>query len=178
MKRWTAMACATILAGCAGPQISLTDASPRRVAFLVHNAWLVPRQDLDAQAASYCRQHGRAFRQANARWITPATKQVTYECTGAARPPPSQPEVGLAPVRRAHHEVRQPAVRDLRAAAWAKAQAATDTWALCLRFGAERQAIDTAEAPQLAALAVVHACSELEYAVHEPQWRHCPSSSR
>ena len=53
-------------------------------------------------------------------------------------------------------------------AAWTKARAATDAWALCLRFDAERKATGTTDAPESVAQEVADACSGLERAVHQP----------
>jgi hypothetical protein len=60
------------------------------------------------------------------------------------------------------------ASQDPSTAAWAKAKAATDAWALCLQFDAERKAKDTNNALQLVVQEVMEACSRLEHAVHEP----------
>lgn len=50
--------------------------------------------------------------------------------------------------------------------AWTKARAAANTWALCLRLDAEREAKVMGEAPSSVAQTVVDACSGLEQAVH------------
>ena len=161
MRRLTALVCVAALAGCAGPRISVTDASPHRVGFLVQNAWLVPMQDVDDQAATHCRQHGLPSRRTDAEWISPTLQRVAYQCGWAQSPLPPKPQV------------RRPATpksasQDPKAAAWTKAKAATDAWALCLRFDAERQAKETTESPQSVAQQVVDACSALEHAVHQP----------
>jgi len=168
MKRWIAVVCVAALAGCAGPQISVTDASPRRVGFLVQNAWLVPMQDVDEQAASHCRQHGLSYRRTNAVWIGPTLKRIAYECGRVERPLTRKLEVRRTPVRAAPSATAKPASEDPKAAAWTKAKAATEAWALCLRFDAERRAKETTEAPRSVAQAVVDSCSGLEHAVHEP----------
>ena len=41
MKRWAVVACTVALANCAEPQISVTDASPHEVGFLVRNPGLM-----------------------------------------------------------------------------------------------------------------------------------------
>jgi hypothetical protein len=158
MKRWTAVVCVAALAGCAQHQISVTDASPLRVGFLVQNAWMVPMQDVDEQAASYCGQHGLPYRRTDAAWVGPTLKRVTYECSRVERPPARKPEVRRSATTKP----------DPKAAAWIKAKAATDAWALCLRFDAERKAKETTEAPRSVAQEIVDACSGLERAVHEP----------
>jgi hypothetical protein len=135
--------------------------SPRRVGFLVQNALLVPMQDVDEQAASHCRQHGLSYRRTDAEWISPTLKRVAYECGSGDRPLARKPEVR-------HAAAAKPASEDPKAAAWTKARAATDAWALCLRFDAERKAKETTEASQSVAQEVVDACSGLERAVHEP----------
>ena len=168
MKRWAAVACVAILAGCAGPRISVTEASPRRVGFLVRNAWLVPMRDVDEQAASHCRQHGLSSRRTDAAWIGPTLKRVMYACVWAERPLTPKLEVRRTPVHAAHSAAAKPASENPKVAAWTKAKAATDAWALCLRFDAERKAKETTEAPRSVAQEVVGACSGLEHAVHEP----------
>jgi hypothetical protein len=173
MKRWPAVICVAALAGCAGPRISVTDASPRRVEFLVQNAWLVPTQDVDEQAASICRQHGLFNRRTNAVWIGPTLKRVAYECDGAEPPLTRRREVRHTPAA-----IVKPASEDPKVAAWTKAKAATDAWVLCLRFDAERRAKETTEAPRSVAHEVVDACSGLEHAVHEPLERVGEDSSR
>jgi hypothetical protein len=160
-RRWTIAVCIATLAGCAGPQISVTDVSPRRVGFLVQNAWRVPMQDVDEQAANHCQQQGLSYRRIEAVWISPTLRRVDYECGSAQRPSARKPEV-----RRA--ATAKPASDDPKLAAWTKAKAATEAWALCLRFGAERKAKETADAPRLVAQQVVGACAGLEQAVHEP----------
>ena len=154
------MVCAAFLTGCSGPLISVTDAAPRRVGFLVRNAWLVPMQEVDDRAASYCRQHGSSYRRVDSSWIAPTLKQVAYECDLADRPQPRKQTVRRAAAK--------PVADDPKAAAWIKAKAATDLWALCLRFDAERKASETTETPRSVAQEVVDACSGLEHAVHEP----------
>jgi hypothetical protein len=168
MKRWTAVVCVVALAGCAGPRISVTDASAGRVGFLVQNAWLVPMQDVDEQAASHCGQHGLSYRRTDAVWIGPTLKRVAYECGGAERPLMRKLEVRRTPDRAALSATAKPASEDPKVAAWTKAKAAIDAWALCLRFDAERRAKETTEAPRSVAQEVVDACSGLERAVHEP----------
>jgi hypothetical protein len=166
MKCWTAVGWiaaiwVATLAGCGGPQISVADASPGRVGFLVQKAELVPMRDVDEQAASHCRQHGLPYRRTDAEWISPTLKRVAYECGGTERSLARKPEVRRAATGKAASE-------HPKAAAWTKAKAATNAWALCLRFDAERKAKETTEAPQLVAQDVVDACSGLERAVHEP----------
>ena len=165
MKRWTAGVCVAFLAGCAGPQISVTEASARRVGFLVQNSWLVPMQDVDEQAAGYCRRHGLSYRRTEAVWIGPALKRVAYECGFAEQPLTPKLEVRRTPTATAKPKT---ASDDPKVAAWTKAKAATDAWALCLRFDAERRAKETTEEPLVVAQEVVNACSGLERAVHEP----------
>ena len=97
MKRWTAGVCVAFLAGCAGPQISVTEASARRVGFLVQNSWLVPMQDVDEQAAGYCRRHGLTYRRTEAVLIGPALKRVAYECGFAEQPQTPKLEVRRTP---------------------------------------------------------------------------------
>jgi hypothetical protein len=166
MNRWTAGACVAFLAGCAGPQISVTEASARRVGFLVQNARLVPLQDVDEQAADYCRQRGRASRRTEAVWVGPALKRVVYECDLADQRPTPNLEVRRMPTASAKPKTAPD--DDLKVAAWAKARAATDQWALCLGIDAERRAKETTEEPLLVAREVVSACSGLERAVHGP----------
>ena len=177
MKRWIAVVCAT-LAGCAGPRISVTDASARRVEFLVQNAWLAPEQDTDEQAASHCRRHGLSYRQTDAVWVSPTLKRIAYECEPAERSPTRKPEVRRTPVRAAPSTAAKPASQDPNAAAWTKVKAATDAWALCLQLDAERRAKETVEAPQSVAQEVVDTCSGLEHAVHEPLEAVSEDSSR
>jgi hypothetical protein len=164
MKRWTAGVCVSFLAGCAGPQISVTEASARRVGFLVQNSWLVPMRDVDEQAAGYCRQHGLSYRRTEAVWIGPALKRVAYECGLAKQPLTPKLEVRRTPTATANPKT---ASDDPKVAAWTKAKAATDAWALCLRIDAERRAKETTEEPPVVAQEVVNACSGLERAVHE-----------
>lgn len=159
MKRWSAAVCVATLAGCAGPQISVTDASPRRIGFLVQNAWIVPMQAMNEQAASHCGQHGLSYRHTDDVWISPTLKRVAYECAGA------EP---LLTRRREGRHAATPRRADPKVAAWTKTKAATDAWALCLRFDAERKAKETTEAPRAVAQEVVDACSGLEHAVHAP----------
>lgn len=168
MKRWAAVVCVAIVGGCAGPRINVTDASPRRIGFLVQNAWLVPMRDVDEQAASHCRRRGMSSRRTEAAWIDPTMKRVAYQCVLAERPPAPKLEVRRTPVHVAHSATAKPASKDPAAAGWMKAKAATDAWALCLRFDAERKAKETTEAPRSVAQEVVDACSGLEHAVHEP----------
>jgi hypothetical protein len=158
MKRWIAVVCVGSLTGCAGPQISVTDASRHRVGFLVQNAWMVPMQDVDEQAASYCGQHGLPYRRTDAAWVGPTLKRVAYECGWV-----DQPQTRKLGDRRSTATKPDP-----KAAAWTKAKAATDAWALCLRFDAERKANETTEPPRSVAQQIVDACSGLERAVHEP----------
>lgn len=165
MTRWTAVVCVATLAGCAGPQISITDVSPRRIEFLVQNAWLVPMQEVDKQAANHCWHHRLSYRQTESVWIGPSFKQVAYQCVSAASHKPEAPRTSVHPSPSA---VAKPASKDLKAAAWANAKTAADEWALCLRFVGERKAQETVEAPQSVAQAVVDACSGLEHAVHAP----------
>ena len=155
------MVCIATLAGCSGPKISVTDISPRRVGFLVQNPWLVPMQDVDEQAASHCRQHNLTYRRTDVVWIGSALKRVAYECEGVERPLVRKPQV-----RRA--AIAKPASEDPKAAAWMKAKAAIDAWALCLRFDAARKAKETTEAARSIVREVLVACSGLEHAVHEP----------
>jgi hypothetical protein len=164
MKRWTAGVCVAFLAGCARPQISITEASARRVGFLVQNSWLVPMRDVDEQAESHCRQHGLSYRRTEAVWIGPALKRVAYECGVAEQPLTRKLEVRRTPTATANPKT---ASDDAKVAAWTKAKAATDAWALCLRFDAERRAKETTEDPLVIAQEVVNACSGLERAVHE-----------
>ncbi len=168
MNRWTAGVCIAALAGCAGPRISVTDASPGRFEFLVQDAGPVPMQDMDEQAASHCRQYGRSYRRTKAVWTSPTLKRVAYECGPAERSPKRQPEARRTPSHATPATAAKPASNDPRPAAWAKVKAATDAWALCLRLDAERRARETTEAPQLVAEKAVGACSGLEQAVHEP----------
>lgn len=161
MKRWSVLVCTIILAGCSGPQISVTDATPRRVGFLVRNAWMVPMQDIDEQAASYCQEHGLSSRRADTVWIAATLKRVAYECDGAEQAP-TRKQKGR------RQAVPKPAAEDPKAAAWTKAKAATDVWALCLRFDAERRARESAEPPRAIAQKAVDSCAGLEHAVHEP----------
>jgi hypothetical protein len=165
MNCWTAGVCVAFLAGCAGPQISVTEASARRVGFLVQNAQLVPMQDVDEQAADYCRQHRLSYRRTEAVWIGPALKRVAYECGPAEQRLTPKLEVRRRPTASAKPKT---APDDLRVAAWAKARAATDQWALCLRINAARRANETTAEPLVLALEVVKACSGLERSVHEP----------
>lgn len=161
MKTWAALVCIIAVAGCAGPKISVVDASPRRVGFLVQNARLVPMQDIDERAASHCRQHGLQFRRTNAVWIGPTLKRVAYECGPAEPALTRKPAVsGSSPAL--------PASADPKVVAWTKAKAAMDAWSLCLRFDAERKANETNEPSFSIAQEVVAACSALERAVHEP----------
>jgi hypothetical protein len=168
MKCWTAVVCVATLAGCAGPRISVTDASARRIGFLVQNAWMVPMHDVDEQAASHCGQHGLSSRQTDAAWIGPRLKRIAYECGCMERPLTRKLELRRTPVRAANSATAKRASEDPKAAAWTKARAATDIWALCLRTDAERRANDTTEASRSVAQEVVDACSGLEHAVHEP----------
>ena len=168
MKRWTAVVCVATLAGCAGPLISVTDTSPRRIEFLVQDAWLVPTRDVDEQAASHCRQHGLSYRQTDAVWTGPRLKRIAYECVGAERPLTRKLEVRHKPVGATPSATAKAASEDPKALAWTKAKAATDAWALCLRFDAERKAKETTKVPQLVAQEAVDACLALEHAVHEP----------
>lgn len=196
MKHWTAVVCVSILAGCAGPRISVTDASSRRVEFLVENVWEGPvqNQDMDEWAASYCRQRGLPSRQTDAVWTGPARERVGYECgpmEQPSEPPPVQtveqppmptptvlhtveqpptptPTVQHTPAPVAHLTTVKSASHSSKAVAWSKAKTAIEAWVLCLRFDGERKAKETTEAPQLIANQVVNACSKLEQAVHEP----------
>jgi hypothetical protein len=162
MKCWVAVICVASLAGCyAAPQISVTDASPRRVGLLVQNAWLVPMQKVDEQAASLCRQHGLSYRRIDAVWINRTLKQVVYDCAGMERLLARKPQVRRLVIAKSISN-------DPKTAAWTKARVATDAWALCLRFAAERKAKETTQAPGLVAQEVVDACSKLEHAVYEP----------
>ena len=173
MKRWIAVVCAILvcatLAGCAEPRVSVTDASARRVEFLVQNAWLAPEQDMDEQAASHCRRHGLSYRQTDAVWVSPTLKRIAYECGPVEPSLTRKPEVRHRPVQTAHSTAAvKPASSDPKAAAWTKVKAAADAWALCLRLDAERRAKETVEAPQSIVQEVVDTCSGLEHAVHEP----------
>lgn len=157
MKGWSAIVCAAILASCAGPQVSVIDASPRQIGFLVQNAWLVPMQDMNEQAASHCGRRGLSYRRKEESWISPTLKRVVYECDGV------EP---LLPRKLAVRHPTRPERADPKVAAWTKTKAATDAWALCLRIDAERKAKETTEAPGAVAQEVVDACSGLEHAVH------------
>lgn len=168
MKHWTAAVCVATLAGCANPRISVTEASPRRVGFLVQDAWLVPMQDVDEQAASHCRRHGLPYRRTDAAWVGPTLKRVAYECGPAERLLAREPEVRRVPVGAARPGPAKPAAVDPKVEAWTKAKVATDAWALCVRFDAERMAKETTEATRAVAQEAVAACSGLERAVHEP----------
>ena len=148
MKRWAAVVYVVTLAGCAGPRISVTDASPRRVAFLVQDALLVPMQDVDEQAASHCQQHGLSYRWTDAVWISPTLKRVTYQCGRATRP-----QTRKLQARRS--TTAKPVAEDPKVVAWAKAKVATGAWARCLQFDAERKAKETTAAPQSVAQEVV-----------------------
>ncbi len=178
MKRWIAVVCVAVLVGCARPQISVTDASPRGIGFLVKNAWLVPMQDVDERAASHCQLHGLTYRQTDAVWISSTSRRVAYACDGATPLPTPKPEVRRARVRAVRAAAAEPTAADPKVKAWTKAKAATDAWALCLRFDAERKAKATAQSPQSIAQDVVGACSGLEHAVHEPLMAVGEDSSR
>ena len=148
MKRLTAMACVAVLVGCVGPQISVTDASSRQVGFLVQNAALVPMRVIDDRAASYCQQHGLAYRRTDTAWITPTLKRVAYDCDWVKPLPQRKPEVAHTPARAAQRVTAKPASADMKMAAWTKAKAATAAWALCLRYDAEQKAKATTESPR------------------------------
>jgi len=165
MKRWASVVCAAALAGCAGPRVSMTEVSPRGVAFLVQNARLVPMKDVDEQGASYCQQHGLSYRREEVVWTGPATKRVAYECIRTQ--PPMRKQAARTSARPAGSGIARPASKKPKVAAWAKVKAATDVWALCLRFDAEREAKETTDVPHAIAKMVVDACSGLEHAVHE-----------
>ncbi|HYZ24379.1 MAG TPA: hypothetical protein VE690_19685 [Rhodopila sp.] len=167
MKRWAAVVCAATLANCAAPQISVTDASPRRVEFLVQSPTLVPMQDVDEQAAAHCRQRGLWYQKADAVWVGPTAQRVTYECIGAEQSPMPPTKARPRPARAAQPAEKTPR-GDPKASAWAKARAATHSWARCLQRVATRKAKETSEALQLIAREVVDACAEQEHAVHEP----------
>jgi hypothetical protein len=160
MKRWTIVVWVAALAGCAGPKVSLTDVSQRRVGFLVQDAWFIPMQDLDERAASHCGQHGLSYRRMDDVWISPTLKRVVYECSEAEGPLTRKLAVRRAAPRRA--------AMDPQVTAWTKAKAAIEAWAVCLRFDAERKANETTEAPRAVAQEVVAACAGLEHAVHAP----------
>ena len=148
MKRWLTGVCVATLAGCAEPRISVTDASPRRIEFLVQDARSVPVRDMDKQAASHCRRHGLSYRQTDAVWTSPTLKRITYECRPAKPPLKRRPEPRRMAVQAPPATAAKPVSKDPRAVAWAKVKAATDAWALCLRLDAERRAQETTEAPQ------------------------------
>jgi hypothetical protein len=168
VKCWLAVMGFSTLAGCAGPSISVTDVSPHSIEFLVQNARLVPMQDVDEQGASHCQQHGLSYRRTDVMWVGPTSKRVVYECIRMEAQPALKPKIRRAPVRPARPAAAKPTSADPKIAAWTKAKAATDIWALCLRFDAQRKAKETTDAPQSVAQAVVGACSGLEHAVHEP----------
>ncbi len=167
MRRWAAVMCVVILAGCADPRVSVTDASPARIEFLVRDARLSPMQDVDELAASHCRRYGLSYRRTDAVWVSAALERVAYKCE-AERPLTRKLEVRRAPAHAAHPASIKPPLEDPKVAAWTKAKEATDAWVLCLQLDAERKANETAEAPQSVAQEVVGACSALEHAVHEP----------
>jgi hypothetical protein len=168
VKCWIAVMCFSTLVGCAGPSVSVINVSPQGIEFLVQNARLVPMQDVDDQGASHCQQHGLSYRQTDVMWIGPTSKRVAYECIRMEAQPALKPQVRRAPVRPARPAAAKPTSADPKMVAWKKAKAAADTWALCLRFDAQRKAKETMDAPQSVAQAVVDACSGLEHAVHEP----------
>jgi hypothetical protein len=142
----------------------VTGVSPRSIEFLVQDALLVPTDDVDEQGASHCQQHGLSYRRQRVVWIGPTSKRVAYECIRAE--PPLRKLAARTPARPAGSMTAKLASKDPKIAAWAKAKTATDVWALCLRFDAERKAKESADAPQSIAKMVVGACSGLEEAVH------------
>jgi hypothetical protein len=121
-------------------------------------------QDVDEQAAGYCRQRGLSYRRTEAVSIGPALKRVAYECALAKQPLTPKLEVRRTPTATPKPKT---ASDDHKVAAWTNVKAATDAWALCLQFDAERRAKETTEEPQVVAQEVVSACSGLERAVHE-----------
>lgn len=100
--------------------------------------------------------------------VGPTLRRVEYECASGERPPTPQLEVRRTPPPVARAASARPAPEGPKVAAWTKAKAATDAWALCLQFDAERKAGETTKVPQLVAQEVVDACSQLEHKVHEP----------
>ena len=168
VKCGIAVLCFSALAGCAGPSVGVIAVSPHSIEFLVQNARLVPMQDVDEQGASHCQQHGLSYRRTDAIWVGSTSKRVAYECIQMEAQPVLKSEVRRAPVRPARPAAAKPTSADPKIVAWRKAKAATDTWALCLRFDAQRKAKETTDAPRSVAQAVVDACSGLEHAVHEP----------
>jgi hypothetical protein len=121
----------------------------------------MPMQDLDELAASHCQQHRLSYRRRDVGWISPTLKRADYEC--------GRPEQRLTrKLEVPHSTTANPATKDPKVAAWTKAKAATDAWALCLRFDAEREAKGSTDPPQSVAQEVIGACSGLEHAVHEP----------
>src|SRR4051794_36513064 len=148
VKCWIAVMGFSALVGCAGPSVSVTDVSPHSIEFLVQNARLVPMQDVDEQGASHCQQHGLSYRRTDIMWLSPTSKRVAYKCIQMEAQPALKPEVRRAAVRPARPAAAKPTSADPKMVAWTKAKAATDIWALCLRFDAQRKAKETTDAPQ------------------------------
>ena len=88
MKRWITVVCVAALSGCTEPHVSVTDASPRRIGFLVENAELMSMPDLGEQAASHCQRHGLSYRLTDDAWIGPTLRRIIYECGKAEQPLP------------------------------------------------------------------------------------------
>lgn len=161
MKRWTMVVWVAALGGCAGSKVSVIDVSQRGVGFLVQDAQFVSMQDLDKRAASHCQQHGLPYRRTDDLSIGRNLKRIVYECGE-----PQQPSTRKLAVRRSA-PAKRPGM-DPQVMAWMKAKAATDAWALCLRFDAERKANETTDTPREVAQEVAAACAGLEQAVHAP----------
>lgn len=168
MRGWVALACLALAAGCTTPQISMTDATRQHVTFLVRNPLMTPRQAVFQQAAGYCRQLGRSYQPTKTISINTNLTEMSFDCVEAEAPSSRSAEMRRKPPRPARVAAEKPPRSDVKAAAWAQAKTAADAWALCLRFGAERKAKESADVAPLVAISVVGACVDLERAVHAP----------
>lgn len=146
------------------------DPSSDGINYLVQDSLLAPGSDLDERAASHCGQYGVPARRLGSERIAPTSFRITYEClkprpvvAREALPVPPKPHPPSASPPHAAPKPNQD-----RAAAWARATAATVSWEFCLRFDAERLGRESADPPLTVARSVVNACSGLEQAVHDP----------